>query len=269
MVIFLYGTDSYRRKNKLRELVQNYKNKYEETDLLSIDLEDEPESWIRGRDFLGQPSLFLSSKVLIVKEAVSVEEKEWLAVLKKELETQKNFVLISDKKEPPPKFGFLLEKPSVFQHFPELEGAALDLFLKNEAARRGLDFRSEAYRRLYKFIIGRKERSWVAVNELEKLSLLKAEKPISEEDIEKTVRLEDEEDVSEAVGVILSRDSRTRLGFLEKLFLQKEETVRIFNSLAYQARGENLKRLSDYDVAVKGGKLGYEEALTDFVISNW
>ena len=132
MVIFLYGADSYRRNGKLRELVQSYKNKHEEIDLLLIDLEDEPDSWARARDFLNQPSLFLNSKVLIVREAASVEEKEWLAVLKRELETPKSFVLVSDRGKPPRKFGFLLKGPAVSQSFPELEGASLKIFLQKK-----------------------------------------------------------------------------------------------------------------------------------------
>ena len=268
MVIFLYGADSYRRNGKLRELVQSYKNKHEEIDLLLIDLEDEPDSWARARDFLNQPSLFLNSKVLIVREAASVEEKEWLAVLKRELETPKSFVLVSDRGKPPRKFGFLLKGPAVSQSFPELEGASLKIFLQKEAAGRGLEFRPEALERLYGFIALREERSWVAISELEKIGLLKTKEPISGKDLKGIAELQNEEDVSKTVRAInASRDSKTKLVFLEKLFLQKEAAAYVFNSLVYQVRGEDLMRLSDYDVSVKRGRLDYEEALLDFVIA--
>jgi len=62
------------------------------------------------------------------------------------------------------------------------------------------------------------------------------------------------------------KDFSKKLVILEQLFLQKEEPARLFNSLVYQVRGNDILRLADYDVSVKSGGLEYEEALLDFVI---
>ena len=51
-----------------------------------------------------------------------------------------------------------------------------------------------------------------------------------------------------------------------KPFPSEKEAAYIFNSLAYIAKGKDIVRMADYDVAVKSGNLEYEEALTDFVI---
>ena len=64
-----------------------------------------------------------------------------------------------------------------------------------------------------------------------------------------------------------SRSWAEKLGLLEKPFPSEKEATYIFNSLAYIAKGKDIVRMADYDVAVKSGNLEYEEALLDFVLS--
>jgi len=45
-----------------------------------------------------------------------------------------------------------------------------------------------------------------------------------------------------------------------------DPAAKIFNILAAQA-GEKIPRMADYDIAVKSGKLDYEEVLLDLAIS--
>ena len=55
---------------------------------------------------------------------------------------------------------------------------------------------------------------------------------------------------------------------LEKLFISSEEPAKIFNILAGLDRlpDELIRRLADYDIAVKSGKLDYEEILLSLVL---
>ena len=69
MIYFLYGPDSYRRNQKLKSSLDGYRKKYPTGDIMAVDLEENPDDWTKARDFLNQPSMFVDSKVLIVKES--------------------------------------------------------------------------------------------------------------------------------------------------------------------------------------------------------
>ncbi|MBI4033955.1 MAG: hypothetical protein HY378_00185, partial [Candidatus Brennerbacteria bacterium] len=269
MIIFLYGEDSFRRGAFLEELIAPYKAKYADLDLKVFDLEDKPDSWLEARDFLNQPSMFVESKVLIVKDATAVEDKEWVKILKSQVEQPKNFVFISQKSKPTKKFGFLLEKPAKSREFRELEGAALENFLKKEIADRGLRFAEGASRFFLSYIAASLERSALAANELEKIRLLGTSEEITLRRLREVIRFEKREEVWMVASAILREGSAgRRLGLLERVFLGRQTPSYVFNSLGFQARGKSALRLADYDISVKSGGLEYEEALTDFVISS-
>lgn len=271
MIYYFYGADSYWRNRKLRDLISQYKKKYSQIDLFSADFESEPESWLRAKEFINQPSIFIDSKVVVIKESGAVpaeSEKSWLKVLKSQIETPKTFVLISDSASPKKSFSFLLQKPVKAQLFEELENGTLDLFLKQEAANRELVFSAEAFRFLVSFINAQKEKSWVAVQELDKFALAGFPSPISLGSARAIIYWRERGEVYILARRILeTSDKKKKISFLETLFLEKADPAYIFNSLAFQARGENAIELADYDVSIKSGGLDYEEALTEFVIS--
>ena len=74
MIIYLVGSDSYRRGMKLRELVGQYKGKHEQIDFLDVDLEEDPAKWESVRDFLNQPSMFVEKKFAVVRESGAVPQ---------------------------------------------------------------------------------------------------------------------------------------------------------------------------------------------------
>lgn len=267
MLIYLFGPDSYRRNKKLGEIVKTYQAKYRDIDLLAADLEDNPDDWLKVRDFLNQPSMFVESKVAVVKESGSVDEKEWRDLLRSHRETPKTFILVSDGRRPAKSFEFLLQEPVKTSSFEELTELKLAAFVKKEAAARGLVFSAQAWARFLSYLEAAPDRTWLAVNELEKISLARLAQPVALDDLQKAINWLPKTDVWRLTRELaVSGDTRTRLGSLEKLFLQKEDGARIFNSLVYQVRGSQISRLADYDVSVKSGGLEYEEALLDFVL---
>lgn len=266
MVFFLYGEDSFRRGKRLLELVAPYKTKYENLDLLSVDLEDEPEDWHRVRDFLNQPSMFVESKVAVLKNATLVSDDDWVKVLKKETNTPKNFVFISQKEAPPEGFEFLLKPPVKFQRFGELSGRELESFIKKEIKDKSIDFSPEALHFFLSYIESSAEKTALASSELEKMDLMGLKKPVSLEALREVIFLrEGTETYVLSAEILRVKDFRAGLKFLEKLLL-KEDSHYAFNSLSYQARGASALALADYDVSMKSGGLGYEEALLDFTL---
>ena len=161
-----------------------------------------------------------------------------------------------------------MKPPAKNDFFGELNGRFLEAFVKKEAEARGLKFEKSAWEFLLNCLSSVTERSWVAIAELDKISLSGFSRPmIKFDDLKKILSPVLDDQVFEiARKISWSRSWAEKLGLLESLFLQKKEAAYIFNSLAYIAKGKDIVRMADYDVAVKSGNLEYEEALTDFVI---
>lgn len=266
-MVLLYGPDTYRRNRKLRELLAAFNEKYVHADLLAVDLEEDPESWERARDFIVQPSMFSPAKALVVKESGAVTEAAWRKVLKSHKDDERFFLFVSDTGKPTKPFSFLAEPPAKEQEFPELTGRALSAFVKEVAARVGVALSPEGARALAAQFEGREGASWSLAHELEKLALAGLSEPISAEEVRRTVRSGDAPEVSSGARVLLGDFPVARKLFvLESLLSAGAASAYLFNSLAYQARGSQVVRLADLDVSVKSGGLEYEEALTEFVL---
>lgn len=268
MVIYLYGSDSYRRNKKLKELIQAYREKHGEIDMLAVDFEEEPDGWLKVKEFLNQPSMFVDTKLAVVKESGAAEEKEWIKTLKLQLDVPKTFVIISDNNEPKKDFRFLLQAPVKSQALVELKDNLLAAFLKEQAKERNITFSLEAWQFFCAYIASQEERGWLAVQELEKIRLARFIQPISLENLKKVIHWSAKEQIFFLTQRLLqAREQIQKLSILERLLLQKEAGAHIFNLLAYQASGRDVIKLADYDIAIKSGKLEYEEALTDFVLA--
>lgn len=269
MITYLHGPDSYRRTKKLQELISNYKEQYRDIDIFGVDLDESPDDWQKVGEFLNQPSMFVDLKLAIIKEGGIVDEKKWIKILKSYLETTKTFVLISDREPPKKSFKFLLEKPARAYEFNNLQGSILNEFLKQEIISRGLFLAPDAWRFFLAYISAHEEKGWRAVTELDKIALVKFPNPISLVDMQKVVHWTSKENAFFlGKNLLQSGPIGKRLGVLERLLFQKEAPPYLFNLLAYQTMGGAALKLADYDVSIKSGKLDYEEALTDFVISS-
>lgn len=267
MLIYLYGPDSYRRIVRLNEILNNYRTKHSSPDLLVADLEDDPEAWKSVREFIRQPSFFAPSKTVVVKESGSVEEKEWIRLLKESRDEENTFFIISDREKPKKNFSFLLKEAAQKEEFEELEGKNLESFVLKEAKERSLFFSEGALRFFISFLESEKSRSWTVVRELDKIALLGFPNPLSLENLQAVIAYTRKLNFfSHTREFLFGRTVPEKMKILEELFLQNEPAAYLFNLLAYQARGRHAEILADYDVALKAGTLEYEEILLDFAL---
>ncbi len=276
MIVYLYGPDSYRRGRKLREIIAEYKKRYTTHDLLHIDLSEEPEDgWVRAKDFLNQPSMFVESKVLVLKEAAREEHAGEAETIKREITSEKTFIVISDSDAPHPEFSFLLKRSFQVHEFRLPNEGSFEKFLLGEARARGLSFEDPARRHFVDFIRASfppdepkknisfaGERMWRTVTELEKLALVNRGEVISRSFIERYQQFLAQRNFYDLVRLLLSgRALEVRLGALEELFAGNADSARTFNTLCYMAGGKDALFLAEADVGVKSGKLDYETAL--------
>jgi hypothetical protein len=210
--------------------------------------------------------MFVDSKILLVYEPQETDEKEWIETLKKEVKTEKNFLILSDSKAPGKKFQFLARSPVQAQEFNSLEGVRLEMFVKKEAIVHGLTFSPLALQFFIHSLSEGTERSWRAVRELEKIKLAKFVQPVQKEDLRELLFWRGETKLF-LLGkkILASQNVGQNLGILETALFQEESSY-VFNTLGFQAVGKVALTLADYDISVKSGKLEYEEALTGFIL---
>lgn len=271
MLIYLYGKDSYRRQKKLSSILDSYKKKHQNSDVETFNLEEDESEWQEAKDFLRQPSMFSDSKIVVVKEGTKVDKKSWTSVLKEYKDKKDAFILITDSsKKPKKKFKFLIEEDENIrsQKFKELKGKSLKAFVyklfKEEGVR--LDKKAESF--FLSYLEAHDSKSWLAVNEIKKISLSGFDNPVSLTDVEKLISwIPKGKMFNETRKLFRSGASPgLKLPVLEKLISRNESNPHVFNMLGVQAKGQSNSILADLDIKIKSGQLEYEEALLDFVL---
>lgn len=262
MIIFLHGSDDYRREQRKKFYIEEFRKKYSGLSLGNFDLAeaaatDELKSFARGE------SLFEIKKLAVVGGLEELDEagEKYLA---KELPAfagdKATTILFSERKTPRKALAFLLEKPAIVEEFAHLSGYEGEIFIRGRAKKLGLEFSDFALKFLVAVYQGN---SWGLVTELEKISNLKNgvidKKDLSELDLEIAP------DYWALFGGLKDYDIKNRLTALEKLFAMGDQPPKIFNILAAQWR-EKIPRMAEYDLMIKSGKLDYEEALVDILI---
>lgn len=267
MIIFLYGKDSYRRKEKEKEIIGLYRKKHQYFDFQKFDfLEDkEKNNFTHLKDFLNQSSLFGYFKLALVYNFFSYDKTKLVELAKNQLDREKMVLVISNKDCPKDFEPLLLKKPAISQRFGDLTSEKLAFFIRKESQKRNITLSLKAV----KFLIQisqyfEQEKSWFIVKELEKLSLLGAELDLG--NILSFYSGSIKENIFYLIKKINpGRDLKISLVYLEKIISQIDPAY-LFNLLAYQ-RKFTLK-LADYDCLVKSGKIDYETALLDFTLDN-
>lgn len=281
MLIYLYGPDSYRRQKRLNIIADQYRRKYSNLSRDFFDLnfstEAGQEEFLRLKEFSGQQLLFSAmggsvsggenKKMAVLNNIFGIDAKELKDFFKKYIDSEDFTILISENGLPPKELEFIAKKAFKVEEFKELKDESWRFFIQKEAKERKMfltsgvvKFLAEAY----------KGDSWGLINELEKISLISKNSPIDIEDLKK---IGDYNCESPNIFSYINAVSRNwslpqRIIALEKLFISKEEPVKIFNifaSLNWLPR-QIIKKLADCDIMVKSGKMEYEEVLVDLAI---
>jgi len=262
MIIFLYGPDDYRREEKRRELVAAFVKKHGRLGIGHFDLAEEG-GFERFWEFARNQSLFGSEKFAMVEHLFSadgVSDKVLATELATLIEQKGITVLITESSKPAKAFDFLVRKPVAAQQFGYLTGASWLRFVEQEAERRGVRLSREAMTFLAQVYEGD---TWRLVTELEKMGAL-GSRTVERRDL---AHLDAElaPEFWDLMNGLRSPRLSDRLAALERCFGTKEPAGKLFNILAYQWP-EKLSAMAGYDLAVKSGKLDYEEVLLDLVL---
>lgn len=267
MIILLHGPDSYRRQKNLEKTRDSYLEKYGLVSADSFDLETE-DGFSQFKNFFQQGNLFGAKKLGILKNisALNKEEAGQLKILLEEAIKSEEATLIISEAELTGDFQFLEEKAAKKFHYPELESGKMEFFIKKEAEERKINLAPETIRLMAKIF---NKDTWSLITELEKMEFLESKIPITPAMLEQTISWFEEPEIFRYMDFVSKHaNAAQKIPVLENLFLNKEESAKIFNIFTSRQYldFETLKKLADCDVAIKSGKLDYELALIDMAL---
>ncbi len=255
MIICLYGPDAYRRQEKAKSIIEEYKKKHSAFTVQSFDLADK-ERLPAFKDALTAQSLFdpfIFATASNPFPALTGLEKEFAPVLRGALERKEAIILFSAEEAPPAAFDFLVKKPAMAQEFPALAGRDFETFLFTEAKRMGLNIPIKIITQVASVFAGD---SWGAISELKKVALTGAL------NISGSKKMDFFQTI---LGLRRAGNMRSGLPILERL-LAREEHAAIFNVLASLVPPEEKARFADYDIGIKRGVMEYDLALFDYIL---
>ena len=259
MLIFLHGADSYRRVQKLNEIVEAFRKKQSNLSHERFDLADDDE-FLRFQVFAGNRSIFNPVRLAVLDrfERLAGAEAKALKEILKSNHKSEGLIIILNSATKPTGFATILKTPSKVQDFPALKGLAINGFIKETTKSLGITLDASTMRALSQTF---GSDTWGIATELERMALAKAGSALS-------VRKVADNFFPLVNTLKYGRSLEDRLVALETILSdRKDEPAKVFNMLAFRLRSEaEANLLADYDVAIKSGKLEYEEVLLDYAL---
>lgn len=260
MLIFLYGSDTYRRMKKRHWYAGEFLKKHKISGIGEFDmaLPEEKDELVL---FLSHRSMFDPMKLAVLENASFCDAVELKKILVSYAEDKATHVVLSEEHAPHKSLAALVKKSTAVK-CDLLRGSEWEHFIESEARVRGIVFEETAFdylRRIYE------SDSWRLATELDKIGAWKKGK-IQIKDLEK-LGIELPPDTWKLTQGMRGTSVSMRLSSLEMLFAQGEPAAKTFNILSSLWR-EKIAHFAAYDLAVKTGKFEYEEALVALAVSD-
>jgi DNA polymerase-3 subunit delta len=201
MIIFLFGQDTYRSRQKLNEIIESYKKIHKSgLNLRYVDGEDFNLENIKNES--QTVSMFDEKKLIIFKNALANLKNEDKALdFIKKLNNSKDIIVVYEEKEADERLSLVkfLKKEGKAQEFELLQGQGLKNWVKNQIEKYGVKIDSAALEMLINYV---GNDLWWMKNEIEKLASYKKGKKIEVADIELLVKPKIEPEIFKTIDAI-------------------------------------------------------------------
>jgi DNA polymerase III subunit delta len=254
MIVFLYGKDTYRSFEKLQEIINQHKSKYESS--LNMEFFDEKSSFKEVLDCSKQFSMFTNKRLVIINGGFSAwsENKEFMKSIDKLKDSEDVFVFREEEllKSKIKKIENKKQAGKVMiQEFPILSKGKLFNWTKNIFIKNGVEIEDDAVS--YILEIGG-DNLWRIKTESEKLSLHK--KKITKKDAELLIKIETNTDIFKTIDAIGEKNKEKALSFIYDHLEKEDHPLYLFSMIVFQFR--NLIVVKD----LKERKIDYNQAKT-------
>ena len=235
MTILLYGLDTYRSRQKLNEIIENYKKVRKSG--LNLRFFDGKE--LDFEDFLDEAqsfSMFAEKKLIILKDIFSNQEfKEKFLKDYKKFVNSHDIILFYEEGEvlESDRLFKLLKKSGELQEFRPLEGASLKNWIKKEIEKYGTKANPETISRLTEFV---GSDTWRLSNEIQKLASFRGGKEIQAKDVELLVKPEIDNNIFKTIDAIALKNKKKALELLHKHLEKGESPLYLLSMINFQFR---------------------------------
>jgi len=233
MIIFLYGQDSFRSRQKLEEIVAHYKESGKSgLNLISLDAKD-----INFSDFYDNfkiSSMFAEKKLIILKNVFANKnfQEDFIKEVKS-IEELKDVVLVYESEEPDQRLKLFkaLLKECKCQEFSFLAGLNLRKWAHEEFQKSGQKVNMDALDLLLNYV---GNDLWRLSGEISKLSSFKKDGTVKKDDIELFVKPRIELDIFKTIDALAAKNKKQALALLHKHLDGGEVPLYLLSMIAYQ-----------------------------------
>ncbi len=242
MIIFLYGQDAYRSRQKLKEIVDRYK-KIQKSGLSLMCLDGEDLKFEDFKDTIQQVSMFGEKKLLILSGVFANQDfKEKFLKNSKELSKTKDTILFYEDNEISKKDKFLnfLKTGAKTQNFQLLQGEKLKSWIRQECLKFKTEIDSGAIDKLINFV---GNDLWLLSNEIKKLVNYRAPQQrgeggkggrINVEDVDLLVKPKIETAIFKTIDAISQKNKKQALLLIHQHLEKGDNPLYLLSMVNYQ-----------------------------------
>lgn len=241
MIIFLYGPDTYRLQQKVKEIEEYcFQIHRKNLNLKKIDA-FQGEFRIFWQEF-SQRAIFTRKKLFFLENLFANQKfkTEFFKKIEK-ISQSPNIVVLIEKKEisPNEEFFLKLKKVAKIQKFPLLEGKTLKQWLKNNFQSYQVEIEERALEKLIEFC---GNDTWWLAQEIKKLAAFcrnfetRIQPKIKVKDIETMVRPKIETDIFQTVECLARKDKREALKLIIKHLEKGDHPLYLLKMISFQFR---------------------------------
>jgi len=270
MIIFLYGEDSYRAREKLKEIIAEYKKIHKSgLNLKYLDFskkESEEASFANFKDGIRQISMFKEKKLAVITNPfLNISFKEMFLKEVKDFIKSDDLILLcqEDKVNGNDSLFKFLKKNVKCQEFNSLGGQKLKNWVKKEFEKYKAKIETPVLEKLIDYV---GNDLWRLSNEIKKLVSYKGkpafakasagQREIKTQDIELLVRSKIETDIFKTIDAIAQKNKKQALKLLHKHLEKGDSPLYLLSMINYQFRNllivkDLIQKQKPYNVILK------------------
>lgn len=245
MLFFLYGKDTYRLQQKLKEIENHYRKIYKNVlnlEKISADQIEFKEFW----DTLQQTSIFVKKKLFFLENLFSNPNfKQEFLIKIKEISQSSDIIVIFEKTEVKEKDKLVqtLKKVGKSQEFKPLNELELKDWIIKEFQRYKIKIDEKIVERLINYI-GRD--LWQMSNEIKKLvNYKKNNNEISEKDIDLLIKPKIENDIFKTIEALANKEKNKTINLIQKHLEKNDSASYLLSMINFQFRNILIMKLHE------------------------
>lgn len=243
MLFFLYGKDTYRLQQKLKEIENHYRKIYKNVlnlEKISADQIEFKEFW----DNFQQTSIFAKKKLFFLENLFSNPNfRQGFLIKIKEISQSSDIVVVFEKTEIKEKDKFVqtLKKAGKFQEFKPLNELELKDWIIKEFQRYKIKINEKIVEKLIDYI---GKDLWQMSNEIKKLANYKKNNnEISEKDIDLLIKPKIENDIFKTIEALANKEKNKTINLIQKHLEKDDSASYILSMINFQFRNMLIMKL--------------------------